>query len=78
MPQRDQYIVTTSEFDVVKKRLQLIELNVKVNDKNPNGPKLRKKTGNNDPGSTTSGGSDPNSSDPDRPTLQKRTDPNNP
>jgi hypothetical protein len=53
-------------------------LNVKVNDKNPNGPKLRKKTGNNDPGSTTSGGSDPNSSDPDRPTLQKRTDPNNP
>jgi predicted Zn-dependent protease len=78
LPQRDQYIVTTSEFDVVKKRLQLIELNVKFNDKNPNGPKLRKKTGNNDPGSTTSGGSDPNSSDPDRPTLQKRTDPNNP
>src|SRR6202789_40976 len=69
LPERDQYIVTTSEFDVVKKRLQLIELNVKVNDKNPNGPKLRKKTGNNDPGSTTSGGSDPNSSDPDRPTL---------
>src|SRR3984885_5242534 len=78
LPQRDQYIVTTSEFDVVKKRLQLIELNVKVNDKNPNGPKLRKKTGNNDPGSTTSGGSDPNAPDPDRPTLQKRTDPNNP
>src|ERR1700723_3388059 len=77
LPQRDQYIVTTSEFDVVKKRLQLIELNVKVNDKNPNGPKLRKKTGNNDPGSTSSGGSDPNA-DPDRPTLQKRTDPNNP
>jgi beta-barrel assembly-enhancing protease len=78
LPQRDQYIVTTSEFDVVKKRLQLIELNVKVNDKNPNGPKLRKKTGTNDPnGGTTTSGSDPNS-DPDRPTLQKRTDPNNP
>jgi predicted Zn-dependent protease len=78
LPQRDQYIVTTSEFDVVKKRLQMIELNVKVNDKNPNGPKLRKKTGTNDPGTTTtSGGSDP-SADPDRPTLQKRTDPNNP
>jgi predicted Zn-dependent protease len=79
LPQRDQYIVTTSEFDVVKKRLQMIELNVKVNDKNPNGPKLRKKTGTNDPGSTgtTSGGADPNA-DPDRPTLQKRTDPNNP
>jgi beta-barrel assembly-enhancing protease len=78
LPQRDQYIVTTSEFDVVKKRLQMIELNVKVNDKNPNAPKLRKKTGTNDPGSTTgTGGSDPNA-DPDRPTLQKRTDPNNP
>src|ERR1700723_2838667 len=77
LPAREEYIVTTSEFDVVKKRLQLIELNVKVNDKNPNGPKLRKKTGNNDPGSTSSGGSDPNA-DPDRPTLQKRTDPNNP
>src|SRR5271156_6051469 len=78
LPQRSEYIVTTSEFDVVKKRLQLIELNVKENDKNPNGPKLRKKTGTNDPGgTTTSGGSDP-SADPDRPTLQKRTDPNNP
>jgi predicted Zn-dependent protease len=77
LPQRDEYIVTTSEFDVVKKRLQLIELNVKVNDKNPNAPKLRKKTGTNDPGSTTTSGSDPNA-DPDRPTLQKRTDPNNP
>jgi beta-barrel assembly-enhancing protease len=77
LPQRDEYIVTTSEFDVVKKRLQMIEMNVKVNDKNPNAPKLRKKTGTNDPGSTTTAGSDP-STDPDRPTLQKRTDPNNP
>src|ERR1700723_1818551 len=77
LPQRDEYIVTTSEFDVVKKRLQMIEMNMKVNDKNPNAPKLRKKTGTNDPGRTTTSGSDPNS-DPDRPTLQKRTDPNNP
>jgi predicted Zn-dependent protease len=78
LPQRDEYIVTTSEFDVVKKRLQLIEMNVKVNDKNPNAPKLRKKTGTNDPNApSTAGQSDPNA-DPDRPTLQKRTDPNNP
>ncbi len=78
LPQRDEYIVTTSEFDVVKKRLQLIEMNVKVNDKNPNAPKLRKKTGTNDPNApSTSGGADPGA-DPDRPTLQKRTDPNNP
>src|ERR1700722_7447510 len=78
LPQRDEYIVTTSEFDVVKKRLQLIEMNVKVNDKNPNAPKLRKKTGTNDPNApATAGEADPGA-DPDRPTLQKRTDPNNP
>jgi beta-barrel assembly-enhancing protease len=79
LPQRDEYIVTTSEFDQVKHRLQLIEANVKVNDKNPNKPTLRKKTGTNKPGdsTTTQGGSttDPDS-DPDRPTLQRRPDPN--
>jgi beta-barrel assembly-enhancing protease len=80
LPQRDDYIVTTSEFDQVKRRLQLIEMNVKVNDKNPNKPTLRKKTAQNKPGDGTSTTpSDPNSdpnSDPDRPTLQRRPDPN--
>jgi beta-barrel assembly-enhancing protease len=77
LPQRADYIVTTSEFDVVKHRLQLIEANVKVNDKNPNKPQLRKKTAQTQapqPGDTSTT-SDPNS-DPDRPTLQRRTDPN--
>jgi len=76
LPQRAEYIVTTSEFDVVKHRLQLIEANVKVNDKNPNKPSLRKKTAQTtapQPGDTSTT-SDPNS-DPDRPTLQHRTDP---
>jgi predicted Zn-dependent protease len=77
LPQRSEYIVTTSEFDVVKHRLQLIEQNVKVNDKNPNKPSLRKKTAQTtapQPGDTSTT-SDPNT-DPDRPTLQHRTDPN--
>jgi predicted Zn-dependent protease len=77
LPQRDDYIVTTSEFDVVKHRLQLIEQNVKVNDKNPNKPSLRKKTAQTtapQPGDTSTT-SDPNA-DPDRPTLQRRPDPN--
>jgi predicted Zn-dependent protease len=88
LPARDQYIVTTSEFDTVKARLQLIEANIKVKDSNPNKPTLRKRTtqnkgGNtspNDPnggsngGSTTSNpSSDPSSDDSDRPTLQHRT-----
>src|SRR5271155_4787690 len=77
LPERAEYIVTTSEFDVVKHRLQLIEANVKVNDKNPNKPSLRKKTAQTQapqPGDTSTT-SDPNS-DPDRPTLQRRPDPN--
>ncbi|MGA7962504.1 MAG: M48 family metallopeptidase [Candidatus Acidiferrales bacterium] len=76
LPQRDEYIVTTSEFDQVKHRLQLLEMNVKVNDKNPNKPTLRKKTATNKPGDTTSTGSTDPDSDPDRPTLQRRPDPN--
>jgi beta-barrel assembly-enhancing protease len=84
LPARDEYIVTTSEFDVVKNRLGMIEANMKVNDKNPNAPKLRKKTqqgsqtGGNNPNSTGTDPNDPNASDPDRPTLQKRPDPNQP
>jgi beta-barrel assembly-enhancing protease len=85
LPARDEYIVTTSEFDTVKRRLQMIEMNVKVDDKkNPNKPSLRKKTDQqpnkgpstgSDPQSTSS---DPTSTDPDRPTLQRRPDPNAP
>ncbi len=44
LPAREQYIVTTSEFDVIKRRLQAIESNQKISDKNPNKPSLRKKT----------------------------------
>ena len=87
LPARDQYIVTTSEFDSVKAPLQLIEANVKVKDNNPNKPTLRKRTaqnkggntsptaGGNDPNSTsTSGGTDQTSDDSDRPTLKRRPD----
>jgi beta-barrel assembly-enhancing protease len=88
LPARDQYIVTTSEFDTVKARLQLIEANIKVKDSNPNKPTLRKRTTQNkggntspsDPNGTSTGGnttstpsSDPSSDDSDRPTLQHRT-----
>jgi beta-barrel assembly-enhancing protease len=61
LPAREQYIVTTSEFDTVKARLQMIEQNIKVKDNNPNKPTLRKKTaqnkgGSTDPNSTSTGG----------------------
>jgi len=88
LPARDEYIVSTSEFDSVKSRLQLIEANIKVKDNNPNKPTLRKRTSQNkggstttDGGSTSSGGdtsstapSDQSSDDSDRPTLKRRPD----
>jgi predicted Zn-dependent protease len=85
LPSRDEYIVTTSEFDSVKHRLEMIESNVKVKNANPNKPTLRKRTDQNKGGSTTTGGQDPNSTstsapadtssdDGDRPTLKRRSD----
>jgi beta-barrel assembly-enhancing protease len=84
LPPRQQYIVTTSEFDAVKHRLQMIEANIKVNNKNPNKPTLRKRTAQNKGGDTSttsdpnSNGSDQGSSDDsDRPTLERRPDDQN-
>lgn len=77
LPAREQYIVTTSEFDVIKHRLQMIEANQKISDKNPNKPSLRRKTTPADGGTTTT--SDPSSTgqtsaDDGPPTLKRRPD----
>ena len=85
LPPREEYIVTTSEFDTVKHRLQMIESNQKVKNTNPNKPTLRKRTEQNKGGSTTGGSTDPSAggstapSDPnstaddsDKPTLKRR------
>jgi beta-barrel assembly-enhancing protease len=92
LPARDEYIVSTSEFDSVKSRLQLIEANVKVKDNNPNKPTLRKRTSQNKGGNPTSDGgnapsgndtpsttsTDQSSDDSDRPTLKRRPDDQDP
>ncbi len=77
LPARDEYIVTTSEFDVVKRRMQMLQANQKVKDTNPNKPTLRKRTDQTtkknptDQSGAGTTGTD-TTSDDDRPTLKRR------
>jgi beta-barrel assembly-enhancing protease len=77
LPARDEYIVTTSEFDLVKSRLRKIENKNKLEDKKSGSdkPTLRTRTEQPQPDKTdkqsTTTGDD---SDPDRPVLKKRPD----
>jgi beta-barrel assembly-enhancing protease len=93
LPEKDEYIVTTSEFDSVKARLRNVMFAKKVQ-AGPGKPTLRTKTAqtgrnpnDNSGGQTTGqgqgqgqgGNQDPNaSSDDDRPTLKRRPDPSDP
>ena len=76
LPDRDEYIVTTSEFDSVKSRLRNVMFARKVQDNQPGKPSLRTKTEQTekqkqgDPNATSSG----DGSDDDRPTLKRRPD----
>jgi predicted Zn-dependent protease len=68
LPPRDEYIVTTSEFDDVKVRLARIENKRKLSDnKNGQKPTLRK-VSSSDPNSSSGSGDD------ERPTLHRRDD----
>jgi predicted Zn-dependent protease len=81
LPARDQYIVTTSEFDTVKGRLRRIENRDKLQD-NKNAadkPTLRTRTERQTQTGQGSGQTQPQTSadpndDPDRPTLHKRSE----
>src|SRR6202521_3019787 len=72
LPNRPEYIVTTSEFDSVKGRLRNIMFSRKVQDNAPGKPTLRTKTEQTD--KQKGAGNDPNSTDDDRPTLKRRPD----
>src|ERR1700747_401374 len=71
LPNKPEYIVTTSEFDSVKGRLRNIMFSRKVQDNAPGKPTLRTKTEQSQKGQT---GNDPNSTDDDRPPLKRRPD----
>ena len=77
LPARDEYIVTTSEFDIVKSRLGRIQNRNKLDEKKSAGdkPTLRTRTEQQkqdkaDKQDAPTG----DDSDPDRPVLKKRTD----
>jgi predicted Zn-dependent protease len=73
LPAKQQYVVTTSEFDDVKARLASIENKHKVLDeKDSNKPSLRRTSNTSD----KSGSGDTNNDD-DRPTLKRRDDSSN-
>src|SRR5580765_6802267 len=72
LPAKPEYIVTTSEFDTVKARLRNIMFTRKVQDNAPGKPTLRTRTEQTD--KQKGAGSDPNSTDDDRPTLKRRPD----
>jgi predicted Zn-dependent protease len=72
LPARDEYVVTSSEFDSVKGRLRNIMFARKAIDNGPNKPTLRTRTEQTDKQKTQTQ-TDP-SSDDDRPTLKRRTD----
>ena len=76
LPEKDEYIVTTSEFDAVKARLRNVMFARKVQDTGPGKPTLRTKTEQTtkQPGQTGTSQSDPSSTDDDRPTLKRRPD----
>ena len=71
LPAKQEYIVTTSEFDSVKARLRNIMFSRKVTDNAPGKPTLRTKTEQSKKQPTST---DPNSTDDDRPTLKRRPD----
>jgi predicted Zn-dependent protease len=73
LPEKDEYIVTTSEFDSVKARLRNVMFARKV-DNGPGKPTLRTKTAQTDKNKQGQGQADPNTSEDDRPTLKRRPD----
>ena len=72
LPPRDQYVVTTSEFDDIKARLAAIQNRRQLNDQKDNRPSLRRSNTSNT--STDKDKDKDKAEDDDRPTLKRRDD----
>ncbi|HWZ30718.1 MAG TPA: M48 family metallopeptidase [Bryobacteraceae bacterium] len=68
---RPEYVVTTSEFNGVKARLEMLHNRRKTDDKDLNRPKLKRAPGT---GTSTDGDGKTTTTDDDRPTLKRRPD----
>ena len=71
LPVREQYIVTTSEFDLVKARLRALQSTRKAQDKEGDKPTLRKRT-EQQKDKKDKGAQKGDDTDDDRPTLKRR------
>jgi predicted Zn-dependent protease len=69
LPPRDQYVVTTSEFDEIKARLAAIQNRRQLTDQKDDRPSLRRSNTNN-----SSQDKNQTQQDDDRPTLKRRDD----
>jgi len=72
LPARDEYIVSTSEFDFVKARLQQLQSATKATEDDPNKPTLRKRTEKEADKKSKDGKDTKTEEDDDRPTLKRR------
>lgn len=79
LPEKDSYIVNTSEFDRVRARLLSIDNAQKSEDggdtKEQKRPTLKRRTADGKPDPNDTGGEDPDDSQKKRPTLKRPTDP---
>jgi beta-barrel assembly-enhancing protease len=69
LKERPEYVVTTSEFDAVKARLQMLHNKRTLDKQDPNRPRLVRKPGS---GTSTTGDSTDTGDSDDRPTLKRR------
>ncbi len=71
LPARPEYVVNTSEFNDVKARLAMLHNHRKIENEDPNRPRLRRAPGS---GTGTAGDGGQQTDSDDRPTLKRRSD----
>ena len=73
-PQKGEYLVSTSEFDDVKSRLQMVMSNRRNLQKKEGSPTLRKRQQTEDSTTTTTQSGDKTKTEDDKPPVLKRLD----